>query len=355
MRGMMMVGMVGTVLLLSSCGTLEQVQDVTDAIDAAAEEVAQAQEQDSGSTPDDGGGETEGVNEPSVDVAFDDREFDVTVYQSELEYTLERMRTLDEVDAESRTQDPAVSIAFDLRITNPRAESIQPMAPIALRWEHGQDTYEAHASGILDSVPGNASNAGEMIVTLSSDQWETFDPDAAFLMIGAPGQSISSIALGVDYGTITRLPVDIESLVGEELVLQKEHLNTTITITLAEVNWRRGNGMRPDGEATLAIEYSIVNSGASMSCFEARDWQLLLPDGGTVLADGVSDRCVHAGDSLRDIRASFTVASDYWGDYVLTQAHPYMHWDEPVEVALPFTAEESEGKTAAERAGTAAP
>jgi len=349
-RRLVVVTLAAGSLVLTACGgeladsLSEAARQAEEALDSASTEDGDSSQDDSA---DDGadGDDRDGAD-GSMPFAFEDRDVDTTVHYNGIDYTVQRVRVLDEV--EQTVMNPGASFAFDLRFTNRLGENRVPASRYTLRWEHGEDVYEATGSVVagMDAVPGGGSNSGEIVITISASQMETFDLDNAVLQLGETGRNPSRAALGPNAETVTKFPIRLDppdtqmEFTGEAA---RSSIDVVGTITHAEVRWFRGQDRQhlPDGKAILLIEYELVNQGEAQASWSRSSgaWSITQPNGNSTVDAFTSTHFVAVGDTIT-VTTAFEIDDPFVGDHVLT--FEMTRTDSPASVTLTIDTHEGQ-------------
>ncbi len=324
----------GAALVLAGCGSTDELTD-------GLEELSQTLDEE---LPDEGDDEDEGDDgdETVEPVVIDEREIDVAVHQSGLEWTVQELTV---VDLDEGADEPVqgLELTFATQVLNPGSDTVMPSSSAALRWDDPDtgDTIEVGSQPDFREVPGDSSTTGAFVVTMAPSDLEVFDEASARLIIGQSGQSAAQIPLGTDAELIDRFPVQQDDLVGATFQVDE----VEVTITAAETRWDRGNGNQvEDGLTLLELTYDMTASGSqSCSTRGTGAWALTLPSGDGVVDLGVSERCVRGGETETDVRTGFDIEGDVAGEYTLR----HERGDDTDEVT--FTLDEGDGARADER------
>ncbi|GFZ92214.1 hypothetical protein [Nesterenkonia alkaliphila] len=307
-----------TLLMISGCSQAqeigEQLEEFGDAVETGLEEVNEeiaAQQESADAEP----SQTEDDAAEVELAAAEERVIGLTGHQAGVHYEVETVRTIPQ-------EDGSLVVEADMRFTNPSNSNRTVVSGYELRWQAGADTYAAPGFATdFNQIPANASNSGQIEITVPAADAEGFTLDEAVLLIGNAGSSAAEIALGPEGDTISRVPIEISDLIGAEAQLQDEDVDDLVTISYAEVRWG-GPDLTPlpDGQAHILLEYTVQNRSDAQSCStrSSGGWSLEQPNGDSVLDDGVSERCARGGETVSEILTGFTVDAEVVGDYTMT-------------------------------------
>lgn len=366
MNNIRRLGMVTAVaavsVLAAACGGMaDQVQELTDAAQQAAEEAPEPEPVETDDTePDEAGSDdaTSGDTGAATDVAaLVAQAPSGTVYQLGFEFTVTGLQVIDldqqhadETGTEVEDRIRGFELLADMDVFNATPSAGAPMrTAVSLQWNEPGSDNVISIRGQMDAreSPSLSSSSAQVTFPISVDDAERLDVDSAALIFGEMGQSAAVLPLGSQPELVTRLPIVLPEL--DDLVLDLGELEVIITQGRIFHETVQG-GPLPDDEVLLELTYDIDSRGFDVQTCSTRGtgaWALTLPGGTGVVELGVSERCVTRDQIETDVLTGFIIDRDYAGSY--TVAHERDGGGETYQGEATFMLEARAGSTHAER------
>jgi len=196
------------------------------------------------------------------------------------------------------------------------------------------DAYPARGSSDLPDVPGGLSSSGSLVFEVDED----FDPESAYLLVGAADENRARVPLGAQGGELIDLAPS-EPATPDNISLELIDLTFTSAELRADVLW---NHTEVDaGKRALTLNFDATSRlGGNWNIF-ASNFALILPGGSGVGVDGSDLASLpgsDAGTSTTDLYVRFLVDAPVAGEYTLrfTPPNPFIGDDGVDEVTVTF-------------------
>ncbi len=196
------------------------------------------------------------------------------------------------------------------------------------------DAYPARLSSDLPDVPGGLSSSGAMIFEVD----EGFDPESAYLLVGASGENQARVPLGAQGGELVDLAPSEPPLSGT-ISMELIDLKFKSAELRADVLWNHTEVEEGKRALTLYFDATSRRSG-SWNVF-AQDFALTLPGGSSIGVDQSELASLpgsDAGTDTTDLFVSFLVDHPAAGEYTLrfTPGNWFVGDDGVTEATLTF-------------------
>jgi len=198
----------------------------------------------------------------------------------------------------------------------------------------GSKSFAAGFGSQGPSVPGGLSGEGELIFEVD----EGFDPESAYLLVGAADENQARVPLGAQGGELVDLAPS-EPAVPDNISLELIDLTFTSAELRADVLW---NHTEVDaGKRALTLNFDATSRRSGNWNIFATNFALILPGGSGIGVDRSELASLpgsDAGTDTTDLFVTFLVNDPVAGEYTLrfTPADPFIGEDGVDEVTVTF-------------------
>ncbi len=175
------------------------------------------------------------------------------------------------------------------------------------------DAYTARGSSDLPEVPGGLSSSGSLVFEVD----EGFDPESAYLLVGAVDENQARVPLGAQGGELVDLAPSEPAAPGN-ISLELLDLTFTSAELRADVLWNHTE--LEEGKRALTLNFDVTSRRSGNWNIHAQDFALILPSGSAVGVDGSELASLQGSDeglATTDLYVRFLVNDPVAGEYTL--------------------------------------
>ncbi|HEY5638738.1 MAG TPA: hypothetical protein VIW01_01660 [Dehalococcoidia bacterium] len=196
------------------------------------------------------------------------------------------------------------------------------------------DAYPARFSSDLPDVPGGLSSSGAMIFEVD----EGFDPESAYLLVGAAGENQARVPLGAQGGELVDLAPS-EPPVSGTISMELIDLKFKSAELRADVLWNHTEV--EEGKRALTLYFDATSRRDGNWNVFAQDFALIVPGGSATGVDRSELASLpgsEAGTDTNDLFVTFLVDDPAAGEYTLrfTPGSWFIGEDGVTEATLTF-------------------
>ena len=175
------------------------------------------------------------------------------------------------------------------------------------------DAYPARGSSDLPDVPGGLSSSGSLVFEVD----EGFDPESAYLLVGAADENQARVPLGAQGGELVDLAPSEPPVSG---VISLELIDLTFTSAELRADDPIVHRELDKGKRALTLHFDATSRKSGNWNIHAQDFALILPGGSAAAVDGSDLASLpgsDAGIDTTDLFVRFLVADPADGEYAM--------------------------------------